>query len=56
MAASQGKTFDDILVTCAVQGIPFKFAERGRGKKEVQDVEVGQTWSEVEMSSSINLK
>ncbi|KAI1459913.1 PQ loop repeat-domain-containing protein [Annulohypoxylon moriforme] len=51
-AASNGKTFDDILAEHEEQGIPFKFAERkfSRKIKEKQnDVEMGVTGDDREL-------
>ncbi len=33
-AAAQGKTFDDILAECDIEGRPFKFAERKTRKEQ----------------------
>ncbi|KAK6074062.1 hypothetical protein SCUP234_08389 [Seiridium cupressi] len=47
-AATLGKTVGDILITCEVHGIPFKFAERGRRKTGLPDVELGKNQGKVQ--------
>lgn len=51
-AASDGKTFDDIMAEHEEHGIPFKFAERKFSKwnrEKPNDVEVGVTRDDGEL-------